>query len=176
MTIGDQFSPGDSINNYSPGGKKHMGNSNCDKCGHDKKMCICHPSDFVNDRHVDQVGGKHYQSKYQHWDWVAEQGLDYFQACSTKYISRWQDKGGIEDIEKGISYVEKLMALSREGYCDNQAVPIGEEFVRFHQSNKVEGLEREICFRITTWSEEQDLVNVIIVMKALLLTAQGAAS
>lgn len=56
-----------------------------------------------------QIGGKHYQSAYQHWDWVLDNDLSYLEGCATKYIVRWRDKGGVEDLKKAAHYIEKLI-------------------------------------------------------------------
>lgn len=37
-----------------------------------------------------QVGGTHYRSAYQHWDFVIDADLNYFTGQITKYISRWR--------------------------------------------------------------------------------------
>lgn len=59
-----------------------------------------------------QVGGTHYKSEYQHWDWVTELGMPYILGCATKYLTRWKKKNGIQDLEKAIHYVEKAMELN----------------------------------------------------------------
>jgi len=56
-----------------------------------------------------QVGGNHYQNQYQHWDWVGDNKLSYLEGCATKYIVRWRDKGGVQDLEKAVHYIEKLI-------------------------------------------------------------------
>lgn len=62
-------------------------------------------STSANDR---QVGGDHYQKKeYQHWDWVCDINLHYLLACATKYVARWRDKNGIQDLEKARHYLGK---------------------------------------------------------------------
>ena len=59
----------------------------------------------VNDT---QIGGGHYiKNKYQHWDYVIDTNLHYLLSCATKYIARWRDKNGIEDLQKPIHYLEK---------------------------------------------------------------------
>lgn len=74
-------------------------------------------STSANDR---QVGGDHYQKKeYQHWDWVCDINLHYLLACATKYVARWRDKNGIQDLEKSVHYLEKAMERripDRHGY------------------------------------------------------------
>lgn len=57
-----------------------------------------------------QVGGAHYQTKtYQHWDWACDIDLHYLLACATKYVARWRDKNGVQDLEKACHYLEKAM-------------------------------------------------------------------
>jgi hypothetical protein len=67
----------------------------------------------ANDR---QVGGDHYkrhgETGEQHWDRVARLGLDYFQAAITKYVERWKEKGGIQDLEKARHYLDKYIELA----------------------------------------------------------------
>ena len=42
-----------------------------------------------------QVGGNHYRTEIQHWDWAAANELDYFQGCITKYVARHKKNSGI---------------------------------------------------------------------------------
>lgn len=65
----------------------------------------------MNATFVDQVGGAHYGAEYQHWDLVAETGLDYFRANATKYVTRAYKKNGMQDLKKAQSYLKKLAAL-----------------------------------------------------------------
>ena len=54
-----------------------------------------------------QVGGNHYSKEYQHWDFAIDTHMPYVIGCTTKYISRWQQKNGIEDLNKAIHYLDK---------------------------------------------------------------------
>ena len=54
-----------------------------------------------------QIGGSHYKGGYQHWDWIIELNMHYLFACATKYIIRWKDKNGIEDLRKAVHYLAK---------------------------------------------------------------------
>jgi hypothetical protein len=64
----------------------------------------------ANDR---QVGGQHYKKGgEQHWDRIYRlYGRGYFVGCATKYLERYQDKNGREDLEKAIHFIEKLLEL-----------------------------------------------------------------
>jgi hypothetical protein len=63
---------------------------------------------------IKQVGGDHYQTPIQHWDFVVANDLDYFQGCITKYVTRHKKKNGLQDLEKAlhflIKYIEVLKA------------------------------------------------------------------
>lgn len=56
---------------------------------------------------VRQEGGEHYQTPVQHWDWA--QYLGYLEGCATKYFGRHLVKGGLVDIKKGLSFVDKIV-------------------------------------------------------------------
>jgi hypothetical protein len=68
---------------------------------------------------VRQVGGDHYSKSsglcphcgkdVQHWDVYADQ--PYLEGAATSYIGRWRDKGGLEDLRKAISFLEKRLRL-----------------------------------------------------------------
>ena len=59
-----------------------------------------------------QVAGSHYKAKtIQPWDYIAANRLGYFEGNIVKYVSRWRDKGGVEDLRKARHYLDKLIEL-----------------------------------------------------------------
>lgn len=65
-----------------------------------------------NDSNSRQVGGDHYKSKtVQPWDFIAANGLGFFEGNVVKYLSRWKDKGGPEDLQKARHYLDKLIEI-----------------------------------------------------------------
>ena len=59
-----------------------------------------------------QVGGKHYkQFKIQPIQYITANNIPYIEGNIIKYISRWRDKGGIDDLDKVIHYVELLKEM-----------------------------------------------------------------
>lgn len=59
-----------------------------------------------------QVGGNHYMSQpFQPWDFIAQNGLGFFEGCVVKYVSRHRHKGGVEDLKKARHYLDKLIEL-----------------------------------------------------------------
>jgi hypothetical protein len=70
-------------------------------------MTTSTPSD-ANSR---QVAGTHYKSGIQHWDYVVANNLDYFQGQITKYVTRWKQKNGIQDLKKAQHFLEKYIQV-----------------------------------------------------------------
>jgi hypothetical protein len=58
-----------------------------------------------------QVGGQHYKSGYQHWDFVHDFQLDYFEGCATKYVTRRKGNRK-EDLRKARHFLVKRMELN----------------------------------------------------------------
>lgn len=67
-----------------------------------------------------QIGGDHYKKKaYQHWDFVCDTGMHYILGCASKYVCRWKDKGGIDDLEKSRHYIQKAKEREITAPCSN---------------------------------------------------------
>jgi hypothetical protein len=63
----------------------------------------------------EQVGGEHYKNKaIQPWDYIVSNNLGYLEGCVVKYVSRYKEKGGMQDLEKAAHYLQKLMEVQSE--------------------------------------------------------------
>ena len=59
-----------------------------------------------------QVAGDHYKRQpMQPWDYIAANGLGFFEGNVVKYVSRWREKGGVDDLRKAAHYLQKLIEL-----------------------------------------------------------------
>lgn len=57
-----------------------------------------------------QCGGTHYKTKaIQPWDYITANDIGYLEGNIIKYVSRWKDKGGVEDLRKAQHYLSKLI-------------------------------------------------------------------
>ena len=64
---------------------------------------------------ANQVGGEHYRNKaIQPWDYIVSNNLGYLEGCVVKYVSRYKEKGGMQDLEKAAHYLHKLMEVQSE--------------------------------------------------------------
>ena len=59
-----------------------------------------------------QHGGSHYtKNKIQVWDFITDNGLDYLEGNVVKYISRYKEKNGLEDLKKARHYIDKIIEV-----------------------------------------------------------------
>ena len=57
-----------------------------------------------------QVGGTHYkQFKIQPAEFCYYNNIPYLEATAIKYLCRWKDKGGIQDLEKAKHFIDLLI-------------------------------------------------------------------
>lgn len=58
-----------------------------------------------------QVGGDHYRArKIQPITYIMENNLPFCEGCVVKYVTRWRDKNGVEDLKKARQYLDFLIA------------------------------------------------------------------
>lgn len=63
-----------------------------------------------------QVGGSHYKGKaIQPWDFIAGNGMGYLEGNVVKYVSRWKEKNGLDDLRKARHYLDKLIEMTEQG-------------------------------------------------------------
>lgn len=67
------------------------------------------PYQLANDRQVD---GTHYANKaIQPWDYIVSNNIGFLEGCIIKYVSRYQEKNGLRDLEKAKHFLEKLIEV-----------------------------------------------------------------
>lgn len=101
-----------------------------------------------------QVGGAHYQKgKVQHWDVVTIYGICYLMGNASKYLLRWRDKNGVQDLQKCQHYVDKAVEMWKAGHGLNMVVitPVPEavvqELTTNHRMTEQEGKILRIMLR-----------------------------
>jgi len=63
-----------------------------------------------------QVGGKHYTDyKIQPIEFITSNNIGFIEGNVIKYVTRYKEKNGIEDIDKAIHYLELLKELHYNG-------------------------------------------------------------
>ena len=63
-----------------------------------------------------QIGGSHYKNmNIQPYEFISKNNLSFFQGCVVKYVCRYLNKSGIEDLEKIIHYCQLEIKEMKDG-------------------------------------------------------------
>lgn len=62
-----------------------------------------------------QVGGDHYKNRrIQPVEYIHANGLSFIEGSVVKYITRWREKGGMQDLAKVKHYIDLLIELEEK--------------------------------------------------------------
>tara|TARA_S200002703_G_scaffold47173_1_gene40777 strand:- start:1790 stop:2053 length:264 start_codon:yes stop_codon:yes gene_type:complete len=68
----------------------------------------------------EQVGGDHYKRfKIQPLEYALQNDLGICEHAVIKYVTRWRDKGGADDLLKARHYIDLLLEFEGKGGCKN---------------------------------------------------------
>lgn len=65
----------------------------------------------VDDWEVVSGTPTHYDKPIQPWDYIIANDLGFLEGNVVKYITRWRDKNGVEDLRKCRAYIDKLLEV-----------------------------------------------------------------
>lgn len=124
-----------------------------------------------------QIGGSHYKSEYQHWDLVADTGMGYFEGQITKYVSRWRNKNGIQDLQKSLHFCLKLIELVEldkiEEWTSREGCLILAD--RYCEINRLDLEESRIIKNMVSWSNAQDLADTLDLISGIIAKSRLSA-
>jgi hypothetical protein len=61
-----------------------------------------------------EVGGGHYKDfAIQPVNFIHENGIGFCEGNAIKYLCRWRQKGGIQDLEKAKHYIDMLIEMEQ---------------------------------------------------------------
>ncbi|CAB4240849.1 SaV-like [uncultured Caudovirales phage] len=62
-----------------------------------------------------QIGGEHYRKfAIQPAEFCYKNNIPYLEATAIKYLCRWKDKGGIQDLDKAIHFIQLLKEFQND--------------------------------------------------------------
>lgn len=109
-----------------------------------------------------QVGGDHYRSEYQHWDFIEDWNLTYLIGCATKYVTRAYKKNGKQDLEKALHYIDKMKERYLQGRTRSAllcaAIPT-DDIYKFATDNNLTQSQTDIFELLVSWSDVNDLAH-----------------
>lgn len=117
-----------------------------------------------------QVGGTHYKTAYEHWDFSAHLKLGGFEHTITKYITRHRSKDGRRDIEKAIHNTEKLRELAlHSGFQPMHAWLNTTMMADYAHANRLTPHEAAVIRTVCTWGSVADLWYAVQLMQQILI-------
>lgn len=70
-----------------------------------------------------QIGGDHYKAlQPEPWDVIWQWQRDYLVGSAIKYLSRWDHKGGVDDLRKAAHFIQKRIEIAEAAERDATAV------------------------------------------------------
>ncbi len=132
---------------------------------------------------MEQVGGDHYKSGYQHWDWAVDVGLGPLEYGATRYICRHWKKDGVKDLRKAQHFIKKLMELNHDGSYDHykgisrskRSLSYIDDMNNFVKENKIPYLEACLCNDLAKWQTDDNLFNILSGIVYLIQTSEMGA-
>ena len=79
------------------------------------KAKVAEPSELVKKPSETQIGGNHYSDMtIQPIEFIHKNNLSFIQGNVIKYVCRYKDKGGIEDLNKAKHYIDLLIEFEEK--------------------------------------------------------------
>jgi hypothetical protein len=57
---------------------------------------------------------EHYTKGIETWDYIISKDMSFVEGNIVKYVSRWKQKNGIEDLKKAKQYLDKLIDIEEK--------------------------------------------------------------
>ena len=125
-----------------------------------------------------QIAGNHYKSTgMQHWDYADENNVPYLESACTKYVLRWQDKNGLQDLHKALHYLEKRIEnLARGvGPVRGGSMSFSDYLSFINGSGLIEReTELEIITHVLHWSNGSELETARLALLELIERVEQA--
>lgn len=108
----------------------------------------------------EQIGGTHYSRLgIEPIQFIETNGLGYHEGNIIKYVSRWRNKNGIEDLKKAKWYIERLLELeetSQANARESLDQHVVDSLMEFGPCHKEEVTDKEqVLFDAVGWFQSQ---------------------
>ena len=123
-----------------------------------------------------QIAGRHYQTAggVQHWDYCDANDVPYLESACTKYVLRWREKNGLQDLLKAQHYLQKRIEnqLAGTGAPRGGRMSFG-DYIKFVNGNGLteRELELEIITHVLHWSSSEELETAWLALEELIKLA-----
>jgi hypothetical protein len=93
--------------------------------------------------------------------------------ATTKHVSRWRKKGGVQDLEKGLHYLDKLIEVYSIYDVNRTESPeiIEREIEKFARANDLNDQEQRYILFLCTYESPSDLHKAHDLLTEIIRTA-----
>jgi hypothetical protein len=124
-----------------------------------------------------QVGGDHYRGReYQHWDVIDRNGIGYLEGVASKYVCRYKEKSGLQDLKKAEHYVMKLMEEVQEHNRRPRGAATEKELHGLRVGYDLDATAYGAVHCLLTWSEMDHLQAALKDVQDLIMVTEQATS
>ena len=112
-----------------------------------------------------QVGGTHYKTEYEHWDFAIWCDMGPMEYAASKHVTRWRKKDGIKDLKKAMHYIDKLVESYdiydlHYTHTSQAREKVREETHKFAVANDLTELEEKFIYWLVTFESREELDDV----------------
>ena len=124
-----------------------------------------------------QIAGNHYQTSgsIQHWDYCDANDVPYLESACTKYVLRWRQKNGLQDLLKAQHYLQKRIESQLAGVGPVRGGSMNFcEYIKFINGSQLteRELELEIITLVMHWSNPEELETAWLALDELISIAE----
>lgn len=123
-----------------------------------------------------QVGGDHYRGREtQHWDVIDRNGIGYLEGVATKYLCRFREKNGLQDLRKAEHYVVKLIEEVDLSGRRPRGHVTNDDLSGLRDGYKLGALDFGAVYALLTWSEVSHLEMALKDIRDLIMWEEERA-
>lgn len=124
-----------------------------------------------------QVGGDHYKGRdTQHWDVIDRSGIGYLEGVATKYLCRYREKNGVQDLRKAEHYVMKLLEEVNEHGRRPRGIVSDVEISSLATCYDLEVIARGAVRLLLHWSRVEHLEAALSDVRELIQAEESSPS
>lgn len=124
-----------------------------------------------------QIGGSHYKTGYEHWDWALDVGIGCLEYAASKYLARLGKKDGeaySQAVGKTGHYVVKILENAPR-LMIRPRMPrrwVSQQTIKFCEVNGLSGEVQTILQLLACWELPSDLREVQRLVQKLATSAE----
>lgn len=123
-----------------------------------------------------QIAGTHYKTEtgIQPWDYFVGANVPFLEASAAKYLLRYKKKGGKQDLEKALHFIEKRIECVRAGFGIDSSVPCKRRpFNELMDAFDVADDVRMSIGFVMHWRREEHLIHAAARVKKMIDDAEN---